>query len=257
MGLGNQQCNANELPDCNCLDNSDILVTFYGSNCWNKDYTDATNSSANAIFICESQPDSAGDTVRYLTELKLKYPCRKAIVDIGPFFFQDGQLTPRQNLPQRWDQFVSHTSLVSDRIAAFYLPDEAYGSNDLPADQVLQRLETVTSIIKSSVLSDKKILLSYSALHLWHALNTYKVPNGVDWVGVDCYDTWNNCAESGFSLPDLLNYLEAHLNPQQKMFIFPNAFVYDNQNTPDAEVHWLKLRKTITNGLSCIPRSRQ
>lgn len=54
---------------------------------------------------------------------------------------------------------------------------------------------------------------------------TFRIPAGYDWVNVDCYKPWKKCY--GRDVPYYINKLTSFMNPNQKLYLVPDASGYD------------------------------
>lgn len=229
-----------------------LFLGYYGSAGWNKDFTDEVLDHTNLIWVRENDevvckrtskvtcPVEASHTTDILFDLKRNHPHAKAMLDPSPVFMNEQEFKLYPDYKFRWNKYIENIHVKYGRdfyknIAAFYLPDEAYanalGKGIKPALMKIE-LEKITSTIKGS-FPKKPIAMSYTMATLYKALDKYPIPERVDWIGVDCYGDWENCVYGKKKVPmeKAFNYLSANLKPHQRLILFPDALLKEDNAT--------------------------
>lgn len=134
-----------------------------------------------------------------------------------------GGVDPATGKPTDGILFTQPDARLLQTMAAFYLQDEPYYNGylrNLPAQKVLDNANAVVARLKSRYgqpFATTPIAQIYSYFELapdafipryiprsWTNIrgqHAILIPNGVTWVGFDCYNSWNACGDSALYLP--------------------------------------------------------
>jgi hypothetical protein len=170
------------------------------------------------------------------------------------FFADDLTLAPQHQ--SNWEAFVGQIGPYADSVAFLYPIDEPYSQAKLigiPAAEMKSRLEIVSSAIKSTFPAIP-IAFSFSAIDFDVQDSAFAdlpnpIPANYDWFGFDCYGSWESCGEPAYrsvhSVTWYVSKIKAKLDPNQKIFLFPDAFVREaNPTDPTADAAEAALRVT-------------
>jgi hypothetical protein len=148
-------------------------------------------------------------------------PPKGCILYVGSEFFtpQTAQQQPNLN---RWNGFVQMLQPYKDKIAAYYLEDEAY-LKGVTYQQLDWSAKAVQASIDSGDIPDLPIMFTMTYIDI---ANSVAVPPDVDWYGMDAY----NMTET--ELEWSANRLEQMASDQNdKIYLFP-------PNVPDTWNTW-------------------
>lgn len=165
--------------------------------CPSGDYTGCVADHANITSIAASTP---AETARRLAEAQQLG--MGAIVDAGSIFFIGGANTQPNctNWKSAWDAFASAIKPYANTIVGFYLVDEppAGTMNGIcakPGGDGKNIIADEVSAISHDFPSAHKMLVFEARLTLDD--DSWTIPNGVDWVGYDCYPgTFGQCYDA-------------------------------------------------------------
>lgn len=163
---------------------------FYGIVGWGSNYFNEVSTFSNTVWIAKE----SGDAIKAIETIKtlkgIEFDSNKlAVIDIQDVVF-DEKMIIRNDYEQRWLKYQQNIIPFKNKILSFYF-DEPYGwGNGVGVSyQVMQaQLEKVTELIKSTVSYEIPISISFTV-----NTSNLAIPKGVDWVGVDCYGSWDNC----------------------------------------------------------------
>lgn len=151
-----------------------------------------------------------------------------AILEIERIFF-DEEFNLFSDFEDRWSKFAARISPYERSIVAFYPLDEPYlqaKHMSMPKLDMKAELEVVAAVIHRS-FPGKPVAMIFTWEAIAHAyyddpflseLN----PKGFDWIGFDCYGSWDNCY--GHSIPWYEKQITGILRPGQRSIIFPDSF---------------------------------
>jgi hypothetical protein len=228
----------------------DLYVGFYGAAGWGQNYLESSASdtlkASNMIWIRETEDEYCGGkqdcatwaihTIQVLKYVRDNYPQTKAMIDVSPIFFNPHTHKLYTNYSFRWHAYlrnITNAGNFNNQFGAFYTLDEAYSNGEgagINISDMKSQLENVSKTVKSS-FPNLPISISYSVRTLYKALHIYPIPSGYDWIGVNCYESWDNCQGKG-SMDEILSYLEKNLSSSQKMILFPETAFITSESYP-------------------------
>lgn len=181
-------------------------------------------SFVNITHVADPDINEALRKVKRAKSLKIA-----VIFDVSVYFFHTiknsrNTYELNENYPDRWNNeiYAKVKPYVEDgTIVAFYTLDEPFSPKRLQGKKNLERaeiLEKVAKVVKA------KFPLTPIALTLGgDSYKGYVVPKYHDWIGLDDYDCWEVC-KSGVSVPDRYKHLIKKLNPDQFVYLVPDAW---------------------------------
>ena len=194
---------------------------FYGSVGWGDSYSDQVKPFTNTVWIAREpgNPLVAEFTMRELKKIASdsRY---KAIIDVELVFF-DGNYNLHADYVDRWNQYSNLILPYQKSILSFYIMDEAYMNGarlGVSYSDMQKRIEKITKVIKSSQFASIPLSLSYTT-----ATTHLPIPDGVDWVGVDCYGSWENC--DGKSMVQHNSILKAKFKDNHRLILFVDSML--------------------------------
>lgn len=197
---------------------------FYGIVGWGANYYNDVKSFSNTIWIAKEAGDAikASETLKVLKVIEADTE-RLAIIDVQDVFFTD-RLILRTDYEQRWLKYQQNIIPFKNKILSFYF-DEPYGWGQgfgVSFQTMQLQLEKVAELIKSTNLYEIPISISFT-------INTTNlpIPRGIDWVGVDCYGSWDQC--EGKSIPEHMDVLKSKLNSNQRLILFADSALRNSQ----------------------------
>jgi hypothetical protein len=195
----------------------------------------------------------------------------KAILDLNALMFKSGdkceggspscfcyyeRLDENGLWRSNWREIESllKTSGYLDTVAAFYISDEPYAQaigRGTPPEVMRMWLVEITSEIRRS-FPDKPIGVIVSTVELEPTDEVAELKDGshmngigietrhvemFDWVGFDCYETWEDCGVFHRPMSYYVDRLSSLLLPRQRMIAVPGAFhEFEDDPHPDTEV---------------------
>lgn len=197
---------------------------FYGIVGWGTNYFNEVRSFSNTVWIAKESGDAikAADTLKTLKEIEGDAE-KLAIIDIQDVFFTD-KLVLRSDFEPRWLKYQQNIIPFKNKILSFYF-DEPYGWGQgagVSFQTMQAQLEKVAELIKSTNLNEIPISISFT-------VNTTNlpIPRGIDWVGVDCYGSWDQC--EGKSIPEHMEILKSKMNSNQRLILFADSALRNSQ----------------------------
>lgn len=196
-----------------------------------------TYGTRNDDFAGNHVPDMAGisnlhwinvsptlnaSPLTYDTDVFASCPPKSCIVYVGSEFFKPQ--TPAQAHPDlsRWNGYVQMLQPYKDKIAAYYLQDEAY-MYGVTYQQLDWSAKAVQASIDAGTIPDRPIMFTMTYTDI---ANSVAVPPEVDWYGMDAY----NMTET--ELEWSANRLEQMASdPNDRIYLFP-------PNVPDSWNTW-------------------
>jgi len=167
-------------------------------------------------------PTLNASPLTYDTDVFASCPPKSCIVYVGSEFFKPE--TPSQAHPNlnRWQGYVQMLQPYKDKIAAYYLQDEAY-MYGVTYQQLDWSAKAVQASIDAGDIPDRPIMYTMTYTDI---ANSVAVPPDVDWYGMDAY----NMTET--ELEWSANRLEQMASDQNdKIYLFP-------PNVPDTWNAW-------------------
>lgn len=160
----------------------------------------------------------------------------KVIDGFVPKYLRSPELSSSQQ--NAWNQYVEAVKPFRDSIIAFYPEDEPYWN---AWTQVGKNTggKTLTTAEKQTAIENEKNALENIAKHLRQAFGKvsildiesypvvssglYDPPAGFDWLGFDCYDSFNDC--HGNSIPAYVRLIEQKATGGQQLVVVAPAVV--------------------------------
>jgi len=155
---------------------------------------------------------------------------------VPPDVFFKADMSLADHHVDNWNRFARQVSLYIDDVAFIYPIDEPYSVSKLAgmsAAEMKATLETVSSVIKSTFPS-VPLAFSFSAIDFDTQESAFAdlanpFPASYEYFGFDCYGSWDQCGEPSFravhSIPWYVSQMRAKLNGNQRIFLFPDAFI--------------------------------
>ncbi len=173
-------------------------------------------------------------------------------IPVDVFFTADLELAP--DYPLRWNALANQIRPYLDDVAFLYPIDEPYSQAKtlgIPAAIMYTRLQTVGALVKSTFPS-VPLAFSFSAIDFDTQDSAFAdlanpLPIQYDFFGFDCYGAWDTCGEASFravhSIPWYVERLKEHMNADQRIFLFADAFVVETKPVdPAVDAEQARLR---------------
>jgi hypothetical protein len=196
------------------------------------DYIAAVSDHSNIAWV-------SGDVQQKMTEAAERG--MKSILSMRWQLFDDA-FNLRSDYLSSWNtQIVGPVKAAGiQNIAAFYPLDEPYwnaataaktGNGPTPA-QMKANLETVNALIRSTFPGVPiAVIFAYPSVNA-----ALTIPQGYDWIGVDCYGPFNSCGDDvngRKSIPEYFQILGSKVTQGQRLLAVPSAFL-DSSNTSNS-----------------------
>lgn len=167
--------------------------------------------------------------------------------------FEVKSLSP--NYRNNWAHFKNLINPYLDSIVGLYPYDEPYWAalnQGVPANDMKQFLDEIAITIKSDLPSMPLIFME--AFPMIKA--DLQIPQGWDWIGMDCYGSFDNCGNPGdqHSIPEYYNILKSKMNSNQKLVVIPEAFLFTETPTLDDEIALVRRSQQFLAWAATEPR---
>lgn len=178
-------------------------------------YIDEVAGFTNVAHLCAHSPDGGlASRLERFSKARIQ-----AIVDVQTILFDrrkdattgsGNRISLRADAEKRWADFVkrNRASLTPERVAAIYVVDE-------PVWNGLVREEFERSL---KIISDSKLALPTLAVEAYTTVKQIMVPELLDWVGFDRYDSLDPSTDPAWQA-DLKTVKEARTRPDQRIVI--------------------------------------
>ena len=209
----------------------------------------ATGASYDARWIADTQKLAqfgnvitlglAGSTPAELENLenKLSYVKtlrKKAAVHIQNVFVDRERTALHNNYRENWDQTLPILTQYQDVIIALYLWDEPFWaakSNNVSPTSVYNSLVLQNRLVKEALPGiPTAISEGYPVVDA-----SLRIPPGIDWVGVDCYEDFQLCGNELYgemrSIPEYFEILKSKMTVHQKLLAVPTGIFFGNYGT--------------------------
>ncbi len=168
-------------------------------------------------------------------------------------------MTLRPDYISRWNEFVVQLKPHLSSVIAFYHMDEP-GTNAAShpttgclypwqtgatpcwlsrQERMRQEVQTVNALIKQTYpqipimgVFGSHELFNDAGFKGWDTL-----PSGYDWVGFDCYGSFNLCARPAHSVPATLERLKSMMTPAQRIVLVPDGINFEEAHHYGATVN--------------------
>lgn len=167
----------------------------------------------------------------------------KLIVPVEWYFFNtEGKMLPEQQYKSNWNTVVAALQPIKDYLVAFYVRDEPFrhtkevvSSRSVPWNQIVSETGIANKIIKSSFPNVARAI-TFSPGEIRN--EKFEIPDDVNWLGMDCYDNWDDCHDN-LPVPWFLLRLKSkitkrpstNLGETQEIFLVPQGFVWKKHNS--------------------------
>ena len=135
----------------------------------------------------------------------------------------------RSDYLNRWKRIKNLIQPYQSAIAVFYPLDEPFWNasmQNVSAKLIIAHLETINTVLKSDFPSTPIAFVeAYKMVD-----SNLIIPKGFDWIGMDCYGSFEKCGDSGIekSIPDYYQILKSKMNSNQRLIAIPEGFVSIN-----------------------------
>lgn len=186
-----------------------------------------------------------------IRDLSLKGSKKFAIINLQMDFFEMKTATLKINYEEIWQAMVGKINPYIGYVAAFAAYDEPYwdaSKKNMPVDVMKEQLEKVALLVHRTFPT-----IPMSVVFAYPNVNpNLKVPYGYQWVGFDCYESFESCGDvlNGYkSIEEYLLTLEALTDAQ--IFLVPQSFAR-GANVPNVE----KQQEIINIGIKYLNLSK-
>ncbi len=124
----------------------------------------------------------------------------------------------------RWQRVRELIRPYQDAIAAFYPLDEPYwnaSAQGVSAPSIQKYFEIINDVVKRDFPS-----IPIAFVEAYKMVNANLViPRGVDWVGMDCYGSFDRCGDPGEekSIPEYYRVLKSKMQAGQRLIAIPEG----------------------------------
>lgn len=152
--------------------------------------------------------------------------------------------TLRSDYKSRWLKFKNIISPYLTSIAGFYPFDEPFWNaqaNGISSASMLKMLEEIGNVIKSDLPQIPIIFIEAYPM----ITSNLKIPKNWDWIGMDCYGSFDKCGLPGNekSIPEYYNLLKTKIHPHQRLILVPDAFVFTEMPTLNDQLNVVKIAR--------------
>ncbi|MBY0553964.1 hypothetical protein K2P97_05515 [bacterium] len=208
----------------------EFLYVLPFDNYW-KSETNEESKYGNVITLAVNNTSSAQLNQLDQKLAYLKTINRKAVINVQDVFYDKSKLEPWSDYREKWNTFAAVVKKHEDIVVSFYLYDEPFWNAQLknvPEATVYDYLTIQNRIIKNSFPAIATTLVeAYTMIN-----DKLRVPPGIDWVGLDCYNSFDHCGNPQYgyrSIPEYYAILKRKITPYQKLVAIPNGIILDEK----------------------------
>lgn len=222
---------------------------YFNSSAVYGDFSPEMTGNANLAFVansawntCEGVIDPQADIDRIVSAAQHG---QQSILYVSGIFWRFPDNRPNPNADACWKAYSQALEPYKRYIAAFYAFDEPYSNAlaargipsviaaDTPAEkqalrtQVIQEtrltLEHEADVIKAD-FPDSAVATIFVGSEAWES--DIPVPNHFDWIGMDCYGSFEYCQYSHASIAETFDRLKAKMGASQSLMLVPDGTIY-------------------------------
>jgi hypothetical protein len=186
----------------------------------------------------------------------------KIVIEIPTVFFDFNFSKMRFNVSslslgyqKNWNHFKELITPHLTSIVGFYPFDEPYWNafgSGVPSSDMKIFLEEIAVTIKTDFPNIPLIFIeAYPMVN-----EDLQLPKGWDWIGMDCYGSFDKCGAAGSerSIPEYYNVLKSKMTPNQKLVVIPDAFLFTETPSPIEKTALVRRAKQFLDWVSSEPK---